>query len=177
MRRTTGKVVAVRHLHGNRNEPALDEDLTAIFEHNGIEVALASLERCCGMPKLTLGDLEAIEKLKNVNIPALARKVDEGYDIVTPIPSCTLMFKQELPLLFPDDEQVEKVRAAMFDPFEYLWLRHKEGCLRQDFKQRIAAWLPCGLPPASAEHGIENQGCAAAGSGHTGGCDRALLGA
>ena len=58
--------------------------------------------------------------------------VDEGWDIVTPVPSCTLMFKQELPLLFPDDPEVQKVRDAMFDPFEYLWA-HQPGLLRTDF--------------------------------------------
>ena len=39
------------------------------------------------------------------------------------------MYKQELPLLYPDDADVKKVQAAFFDPFEYLWLRHKGGAL------------------------------------------------
>ena len=32
---------------------------------------------------------------------ALAEMVAAGWDIVAPIPSCALMFKQELPLMFP----------------------------------------------------------------------------
>jgi Fe-S oxidoreductase len=43
------------------------------------------------------------------------------------------MFKQELPLMFPDDADVAKVRDAIFDPFEYLMLRHRAGKLRTDF--------------------------------------------
>jgi glycerol-3-phosphate dehydrogenase subunit C len=39
----------------------------------------------------------------------LAKLVDEGWDIVAPVPSCVLMFKQELPLMFPDDPDVAKV--------------------------------------------------------------------
>ena len=89
------------------------------------------------MPKLELGDLEAVERAKDTNIPVLARLVDEGWDIVTPIPSCTLMYKQELPLMFPDDADVLKVRDAMFDPFEYLMLRHKEGQLKTDFAEPL----------------------------------------
>ena len=130
---TTGKVVLYATCYGNRNRPEMDEDLVAVFEHNGIPVALAEKEACCGMPKLELGDLEAVEKAKQTNIPVLARLVDDGWDIVTPIPSCTLMYKQELPLMFPDDADVRKVRDAMFDPFEYLMLRHKEGQLKTDF--------------------------------------------
>jgi glycerol-3-phosphate dehydrogenase subunit C len=83
-----------------------------------------------------------------VNIPALAAMIDKGYDIVTPIPSCTLMFKQELPLMFPNDLLVQKVKAAMFDPFEYLWLRHKGGKLKTDFKTKIGKvsyHVPCHL--------------------------------
>jgi glycerol-3-phosphate dehydrogenase subunit C len=145
---TKGKVALFVTCYGNRNEPDLGADLTAIFEHNGIEVSLAALEKCCGMPKLELGDLKAIEQLKDANIAALAAMVDRGYDIVTPIPSCTLMFKQELPLLFPDEPRVQKVKAAMFDPFEYLWLRHKAGKLRTDFTARIGKvsyHVPCHL--------------------------------
>jgi Fe-S oxidoreductase len=44
------------------------------------------------------------------------------------------MFKQELPLMFPDDPDVQKVKSAIFDPFEYLMLRHKAGKLNTDFK-------------------------------------------
>jgi Fe-S oxidoreductase len=44
------------------------------------------------------------------------------------------MFKQELPLMFPDDPDVIKVRDNIYDPFEYLMLRHKGGELKTDFK-------------------------------------------
>ena len=146
--RTRGRVVLFTTCYGNRNEPDLGADLAAVFEHNGIAVTILEQERCCGMPKLELGDLEAIEKLKDANIPGLAARVDAGWDIVTPIPSCTLMFKQELPLMFPDDPLVQKVRAAMFDPFEYLWARHKAGLLRTEFKGalgKVSYHVPCHL--------------------------------
>ncbi len=145
---TRGKVVLYTTCYGNRNHPAIDEDLVAVFEHNGIPVALAAKEVCCGMPKLELGDLESVEKAKNINIPILAAMVDDGWDIVTPIPSCTLMYKQELPLMFPDDPEVIKVRDAMFDPFEYLMLRHRDGKLNTDFKHplgKISYQVPCHL--------------------------------
>ena len=134
---TTGKVALFATCYGNYNDARLGDDLVAVFEHNEIEVRLVDKERCCGMPKLELGDLDAVATAKHVNIPALAALVDAGYDIVGPIPSCVLMFKQELPLMFPDDEQVAKVRDAMFDPFEYLMLRHREGKLNTQFKNSL----------------------------------------
>ncbi|MFP5350261.1 MAG: heterodisulfide reductase-related iron-sulfur binding cluster [Gammaproteobacteria bacterium] len=134
---TNGRVVLYATCYGNYNEPHLGLDLIAIFEHNGIPVRLAEREQCCGMPKLELGDFDSVARAKDANIPVLARLVDEGWDIVAPVPSCVLMYKQELPLMFPDDPDVAKVRDAIYDPFEYLMRRHKEGKLRTDFKNRL----------------------------------------
>ncbi len=143
---TTGKVALFATCYGNYNDPRIGIDLVRVLEHNGIPVTLAEKEQCCGMPKLELGDLESVEKAKEANIPELARLVDAGYDLIAPVPSCVLMFKQELPLLFPDDEQVQKVARAFFDPFEYLSLRHKGGRLKTDFKNplgKVAYHVAC----------------------------------
>jgi len=145
---TRGRVVLFTTCYGNRNEPDLAEDLAVVFAHNGIELKLAERERCCGMPKLELGDLAAVERLKNENIPRLKRLVDAGFDIVAPIPSCVLMFKQELPLMFPEDAEVQAVKARIFDPFEYLMLRHKAGLLQTGFKTqlgKVSYHVPCHL--------------------------------
>jgi len=145
---TRGRVALYATCYGNYNEPHVNEDLVVVFRHNGIPVTIAEKEQCCGMPKLELGDLEAVARAKDANIPVLARLVDEGWDIVAPVPSCALMFKQELPLMFPDDPDVQKVKKAIFDPFEYLALRYKDGKLKTDFKQslgKVAYHVPCHL--------------------------------
>jgi len=82
-------------------------------------------------------DLDGVAALKEQNIPKLAALARAGYAILSPIPSCGLMFKQELPLMFPDDEDVKAVQKAMFDPFEYLVARHKDGLLETDFKEGL----------------------------------------
>ncbi len=145
---TRGRVVLFTTCYGNRNLPQMCEDLVAVFEHNGIQVGLAATERCCGMPKLELGDLQSVDEARSVNVPELARWVRDGWDIVAPVPSCTLMFKQELPLMYPDDADVRLVADAFYDPFEYLSLRHKAGRLRTDFRTglgSIAYHVPCHL--------------------------------
>ena len=134
---TTGKVALFATCYGNYNEPQIGEDLIKVFEHNGLQVQLVQNTQCCGMPKLELGDLDAVTQAKQANIKILSKLVDEGWDIVTPVPSCTLMFKQELPLMFPEDAEVIKVQQAMFDPFEYLMLRNKAGKLNTEFKQSL----------------------------------------
>jgi len=144
--RTRGKVALFATCYCNYSAPQPVEDLAAVLSHNGVGVTLVAREVCCGMPKLELGDLDSVEKYKNTNISVLAAAIRDGYDITAAIPSCVLMFKQELPLMFPDDEDVQLVKRHMFDPFEYLWLRHQAGLLKTQFKQglgSIAYHAPC----------------------------------
>ena len=146
--RAPGKVAIFSTCYINYNEPGIGHDLVKVLDHNGIPWTLVQGEACCGMPKLELGDLEGVAALKDNNIPPLAKLAREGWAIVTPIPSCTLMFKQELPLMFPQDAEVQAVKAAMFDPFEYLMLRHKDGLLKTDFKQdlgKVSYHIACHL--------------------------------
>ena len=145
---TPGKVAIFATCYVNYNEPGIGHDLLRILAHNEIPTALVEKEACCGMPKLELGDLEGVARLKDLNIPVLAEVARAGYALVTPVPSCTLMFKQELPLMFPGDADVKAVADAMYDPFEYLVLRYKDGLLRTDFKQplgKVSYHVPCHL--------------------------------
>ncbi len=121
----------------NYNEPDIADSVIKIFEHNGIGIDLPRREHCCGMPKLELGDLKTVTLLKDKNIPALYETVKAGNAIVAAVPSCVLMFKQELPLMFPRNEQVKAVADAFYDPFEYLYKLHKEGKLKTDFKKSL----------------------------------------
>ena len=145
---TRGRVALFTTCYGNHNAPELAEDLVAVLEHNGIEVALLPRERCCGMPRLELGDLAAVDALKRTNVPQLAAAIAAGYDVLAPIPSCVLMFKQELPLMYPHEAEVRTVAENIFDPFEYLMLRHQAGLLRTEFKEplgKVAYHVPCHL--------------------------------
>lgn len=144
--RTPGKVAIFSTCYINYNEPGIGHDLLKVLAHNGIPYEIVEKEKCCGMPKLELGDLETVEQHKNANIPVLARYAREGYAILSAIPSCTLMFKQELPLMFPDETDVQRVKEAMWDPFEYLVARHKDGLLKTDFKTalgKVSYHIPC----------------------------------
>ena len=143
---TTGKVAIYVTCYGDHNEPQVVEDLVAVLAHNNISVKILQDSKCCGMPKLELGDLKKVEKLKDANLPGFLAAIGEGYDIIAPIPSCVLMYKQELPLMFPQDADIARVKAHFFDPFEYLMLRHKAGLANTDFKNplgKVAYHVAC----------------------------------
>jgi Fe-S oxidoreductase len=147
-KQTPGKAAIYSTCYINYNEPGIGHDLLKILAHNEIPTRLVEKEACCGMPKLELGDLDAVARNKAINIPVLAQLAREGYAIFAAVPSCALMFKQELPLMFPDDADVQAVAGAMYDPFEYFVLRQKDGLLKTDFKKalgRVSYHIPCHL--------------------------------
>lgn len=134
---STRQVTLFTTCYCNYNEPDIVDSLVKVLEHNGVDVALAEREHCCGMPKLELGDLDSVERLKERNIPVLYEAAQQGRVLIAGVPSCVLMFKQELPLLYPEDEQVKAVAAAFRDPFEFLLELHRDGELNTDFKSSL----------------------------------------
>ena len=144
--KTPGKVAIYSTCYVNYNEPGIGHDLLAILDHNEIPYVMVEKEACCGMPKLEQGDLQGVAEKKAINIPHLAKLAKEGYAILTAIPSCTLMYKQELPLMFPDCADTQLVKEAMWDPFEYFVTRNRDGLLKTDFKEslgQVSYHIPC----------------------------------
>jgi len=144
--RTTGKVAIYVTCYGDHNEPQVVEDLVAVLNHNGIAVKLLKDAKCCGIPKLDLGDLNKVAALKDANLPIFLEAIEDGYDLMAPVPSCVLMYKQELPLMFPGDDDIARVQSRFFDPFEYLMLRHKAGLVSTEFAQplgKVAYHVAC----------------------------------
>jgi Fe-S oxidoreductase len=144
--KTPGKVAIFSTCYINYNEPGIGLDLLKILDHNDIPYVIVEKERCCGMPKLELGDLESVDAAKRANIPVLARYAREGYAIVAAVPSCALMFKQEIPLMYPDEADVQLVKEHMWDPFEYLVARKRDGLLKTEFARplgKVSYHIPC----------------------------------
>jgi glycerol-3-phosphate dehydrogenase subunit C len=144
--RTPGKVAIYATCYVNFNEPGIGHDLLSVLAHNDIPYELVKSEACCGMPLLEQGNLQGVAAKKEKNLPVLARYAREGYAIIGAIPSCVLMYKHELPLMFPDDADVRAVSEAFWDPFEYFISRHRDGLLKTDFKSglgKVAYHVPC----------------------------------
>jgi len=98
------------------------------------------------MPKLDLGDMKSVESLMEHNLPLLQDQIQNGFDIISLVPSCVLMFKQELPLLFSENETLKEIKNRIYDPFEYLVMREKGDLLKKDFQKslgKIAYQISC----------------------------------
>ena len=144
--KTPGKVAIYATCYINYNEPGIGHDLLKILDHNEVPYVIVEKEKCCGMPKLELGDLDGVNSHKDANMPVLAQYAKDGYAILAAVPSCALMFKQEIPLMYPHEADVQLVKEAMWDPFEYLMQRKRDGLLKVDFPVplgKISYQIPC----------------------------------
>ncbi len=144
--KTPGKVAIFATCYINYNEPGIGLDLLKILDHNDVPYVIVEKEKCCGMPKLELGDLDAVNASKEANIPVLAKYAKDGYAILAAVPSCALMFKQEIPLMYPDEADVQLVKEHMWDPFEYLMQRKRDGLLKTEFPVplgNVSYQIPC----------------------------------
>jgi len=127
------KVAIFGTCYGEYNDPKSVLDLVDVLRHNNVEVKLIKNAQCCGMPKMELGDLETVIKYANENITPLKELVSGGYKLIAPIPSCVLMFKNELPMIMSDNKDIKLISKAFFDPFEYLSLLNDSAQLNTNF--------------------------------------------
>ncbi len=113
------KAVLYATCFGNYNNPDIGEATRKVLAKNGVETAIA-YPRCCGMPQLEQGDIEAVAMSARETALALGHWIDEGYGVIALVPSCALMLKFEWPLIEPEDDAVKKLSAATSDISEYL---------------------------------------------------------
>jgi len=127
------------------NDPACGRAAVHVLEHNGIEVVRPQRQVCCGMPLLEEGDVETVSKHVRRNLAVLGSWVNQGYAVVVPSPSCSLMIREEYPQLVPTAECAQ-LAAATRDLNEYLYRIGREGRLKRDFKRRFGTvryHVPC----------------------------------
>ena len=138
-KKSKNKVAIYTTCYHNYNEPNVIDDLVLVLKHNNVDIEIIKDDKCCGMPKLELGDLETVKNIMQHNLKKFKDYVDNEYTIIAPVPSCVLMFKQELPLLFPDNKDVKLVSKSILDPFEYLLKLHENGGLKTNFKNDLGS--------------------------------------
>lgn len=131
------KVAIFTTCYHNYNEPGVIKDFYDILKHNDVSVEVINDDNCCGMPRLELGNIEQVQQMMTNNLAKFKKYANDGYFIIAPIPSCVLMYKQELPLLFPDNKDLAAVSQAFKDPFEFLNILNNEGILNKDFKNEL----------------------------------------
>ncbi len=141
-----GKAVLFPTCSVNYSDTVVGRAAVGVLAKNRVEVAV-DYPRCCGMPALDGGDMTAALTAARSNVRVLSKRVEAGFDIVVPGPTCSYVMKQEYPALL-EDEASRQVSARTFDLSEYLMHLHGEGRLNTEFSYKpgtVAYHLPCHL--------------------------------
>ena len=121
------KAVIYATCFANYNSPEIGVATQSVLARNGVETEVV-YPRCCGMPQLEQGDIARVAEGARKTAADLRPWIDKGYDVVSLVPSCSLMLKFEWPLMEPDDENVKTLSRATFDASEYIVdISRKEG--------------------------------------------------
>jgi glycerol-3-phosphate dehydrogenase subunit C len=113
------KAVIYATCFGNYNSPEIGVAARGVLAKNGVETEVV-YPGCCGMPQLEQGDIAGVAKNARQVAAELIPWIEKGYDIISLVPSCTLMLKFEWPLIVPNDKNLTKLSQATFDVSEYI---------------------------------------------------------
>jgi glycerol-3-phosphate dehydrogenase subunit C len=130
----------------NYNWPEIGAAAVQVLEHNGYRV-LRPPQRCCGMPALDGGDVDAAATGARANVESLGPLVKAGVPIVALGPTCGYTIKQEWPGLCGTDE-ARAVAAHVQDIGEFLAKERAAGRLAQPLhvpQGKVAYHVPCHL--------------------------------
>jgi len=100
--------------------PEVVEDLVEVYNKLGIEVKMGNF-RCCGAPMLDAGDAKRLHENAEHNVREIEKHRSQGYEVVTPIPTCTMMMTKEYQYVL--DREPPKV----YDAMEFLFKMKREG--------------------------------------------------
>ena len=146
---TKGKVALFATCYMNRNEPGPGEDLVAVFNHNGIPVTLAEKERCCGMPKLELGDLESVKAAKEAGRPGQILNEAECSKVWSDASGGQDLSAEKAKPFVTNFEQVDKNGDNMISSAEFT-----DGC-KMGFVQQAAAGSESSTGAGAGTEGAE----------------------
>jgi len=113
------KAVLYATCFANYNSPDIGVAARAVLARNGVETEVV-YPGCCGMPQLEQGEIGHVAGNAKTIAAELCPWIEKGYDVISLVPSCSLMLKFEWPLIEPDDANVKILSGATRDIAEYV---------------------------------------------------------
>ncbi|MFC2039009.1 heterodisulfide reductase-related iron-sulfur binding cluster [Chloroflexota bacterium] len=141
------KKAAIYHgCFANYYYPEVGEAAVKVLRKNGIEVAVPD-QVCCALPMVAKGNIKGAIKNMEFNTKVLAGLVSEGYAIIGPCSSCSLMIKRDYPKML-DTAVAKLVSDNFYHLTEYLVQLKNKGLLDTNFstiEQTVFYLTPCHL--------------------------------
>jgi Fe-S oxidoreductase len=106
-----GPVLLWPDTFNNHFHPEVARAAVKVLRHAGFDVGLPGRSLCCGRPLYEFGFLDEARRCLRDILDALDAPLREGTPIVVLEPACLSVFKDELPMMLPREEQAVRLRA------------------------------------------------------------------
>ena len=126
----------------NHFHPHVGMAAVTVLEKAGWRVEIPDGTLCCGLTWVSTGQLKTAKKVFQRSAAALAEHVRAGGYIVGLEPSCTAMFRADAADLFPDDQDVLRLRDHVVTLAELL-TEHTPGWLPPPIARQVLAQVHC----------------------------------
>jgi FAD/FMN-containing dehydrogenase/Fe-S oxidoreductase len=114
------KVVLWPDTFNNYFNPEVAKAAVDVLDHAGFDVGIPRGHLCCGRPLYEFGMVRRARRyLENV-MASLAEEIGAGTPIIGLEPACVSVFREELPNLFPHNEQALRLSGQIFMLSEFM---------------------------------------------------------
>jgi Fe-S oxidoreductase len=100
--------------------PEVGKAHVEVLEAAGYRVTLPAVSLCCGRPLYDYGMLDMAKRLWCSVLDELRPDIEEGVPLIGMEPSCLAAFRDELPNLFPADEDAKRLSQSSLTLSEFL---------------------------------------------------------
>jgi FAD/FMN-containing dehydrogenase/Fe-S oxidoreductase len=121
-----GKVLVWPDTFTNHFHPHVGIAAIQVLERAGWQVTVPTEPVCCGLTWISTGQLGVAKQVLQRTVRALAPHLHDGGLVLGLEPSCTAVFRSDAPELFPDDQDVRRLRDATVT-FAELLVDHTPG--------------------------------------------------
>ncbi|HZZ54911.1 MAG TPA: FAD-binding and (Fe-S)-binding domain-containing protein, partial [Trebonia sp.] len=137
-----GTVVLWPDTFSNHFHPHVGQAAVEVLESAGWRVSIPEEPVCCGLTWISTGQLATGKRILQKTVAALAPHVRAGGYVVGLEPSCTAVFRSDAPELFPDDQDVLRLRDHTLTLAELL-TEHTPGWQPPALRRPVLAQVHC----------------------------------
>jgi FAD/FMN-containing dehydrogenase/Fe-S oxidoreductase len=137
-----GKVLLWPDTFTNYFHPRVGQAAVQVLEDAGWRVIIPRERMCCGLTWISTGQLGTAKRRLQLTVRRLAEHVRAGGYVVGLEPSCTAVFRSDAPELFPDDQDVARLRDHVVTLAELL-TEHTPGWQPPALARQVLAQVHC----------------------------------
>jgi FAD/FMN-containing dehydrogenase/Fe-S oxidoreductase len=126
----------------NHFHPHIGQAAVGVLEAAGWRVEIPAGPLCCGLTWISTGQLATAKRVLARTVAALAPHVRDGGYVVGLEPSCTAVFRADANELFPDDQDVHRLRDHTLTLAELL-TQHTPGWQPPRLQRQVLAQVHC----------------------------------